>query len=281
MLFHIHHTTFYRYNRPVALDPHSLRFRPRNDGSLVLKGYTLEVTPRPAGMTEFTDLEGNAASQIWFSDLTDSLRVTARIEVETLRENPFDFIITEPGFTRVPVRYTERSRINLTPYCQPRQSDGPVAWFADEIAAECGHDTMRFLMQLTATIYEQIELVVRPTGEPQTAEATLQAGSGASRDLAVLFMEAARTQGMAARFVSGYWNGLAADGQQYLHAWAEIYFPQNGWRGFDPSAGLVVADQHVPVASGIYPASAASISGAFWGSDVTSSLETSLCVKSQ
>lgn len=279
MLFHIQHTTTYNYSRPVALDPHSFRLRPRADGSQVVQHFNLEICPRPAGLTEFTDLEGNAASQVWFPDLTDTLKINVMTEVETLRDNPFDFIISDPGMMLLPVRYLGGSRINLTPYCQPIQHDGPVSWYADEIASDCGHDTLRFLTTLTSDLAERIEHVVRLRGEPQTPEETLKSGIGASRDVAVLFMEAVRTQGLAARFASGYWNGLAPDGNQYLHAWAEVYFPQSGWRGFDPSIGLAVADQHVPVASGLYPSGAASITGAFWGADVSSTMQTTLSVR--
>lgn len=281
MLFHVQQSITYRYSRPVALDPHTLRLRPRHDGSQALKHFTLEIHPKPAGMTEFTDLEGNSASQIWFPDLTDTLHIVMLAEVETLRENPFDFIIMEPGIVRLPVRYAGGSGVNLNPYAQPVQRDGPVAWYAEEIARHCGHDTMRFLTTLTDDLFERIELIIRLNGEPQSAEETLKSGQGASRDLAVLFMEAVRTQGLAARFASGFWNGAAADGSQYLHAWAEVYFPQNGWRGFDPSTGLAVADQHVLIASGLYPGSAAGITGAFWGSDVQSTMETTVSVRAQ
>lgn len=279
MHFTIRHQTQYRYSRPVALDPHSLRLRPRQDGSQRVKQFTLEITPRTAGMTEFTDLEGNAASQVWFSDLTDQLSILVLAEVETLRENPFDFVIAEPGVMTLPVRYPDQARINLRPYCIPTQGDGPVAWYADEIARATGYDTLRFLTALTEDLSSRIEHVVRLTGEPQTAEHTLKSGVGAGRDLAVLFIETCRTQGIAARFTSGYWSGAAPDGRQYLHAWAEVYFPQCGWRGFDPTTGLAVADQHVPVASGLYPGSAASITGAFWGSDVRSTMDAVVDVR--
>ncbi|HMP90314.1 MAG TPA: transglutaminase family protein [Kiritimatiellia bacterium] len=276
MLFQIRHTTSYTYSRPVALDPHTLRVRPRNDGSQTLRNFTLEISPRPAGMTEFTDLEGNAAAQIWFNEMTDKLTILIISEVETLRENPYEFVLADPGVMTLPVRYQDPARMNLRPYCQPVQHDGPVAWYAEEIARATGYDTLRFLSALTQDLYERIAVKVRLTGEPQTAAETLKSEEGAGRDIAVLFMEACRTQGIAARFASGYWNGHAPDGNQYLHAWAEVYFPQCGWRGYDPSTGLAVADQHVPVSSGLYPGSAASITGAFWGSDVNSVMETSV-----
>jgi len=278
MLFHIAHATTYQYSRPVALDPHTLRLRPRHDGSQVLKNVSLEITPRPAGMTEFTDLEGNAAAQVWFSEMTDRLTLSLAVQVETLRENPFDFVVSEPGVMTLPVRYPEHSRGGLLSYCHPAQREGPVAWYAEEIAASVGYDTLRFLTALTHDLYERTELIVRLSGEPQSAEETLKTQRGAGRDLAVLLVEACRSQGIASRFASGYWNGYAPDGRQYLHAWAEVYFPQSGWRGYDPSVGLAVADQHVPVASGLYPGSAASITGAFWGSDVTSHMEVTVSI---
>jgi transglutaminase-like putative cysteine protease len=52
-------------------------------------------------------------------------------------------------------------------------------------------------------------------------------------------MAAARSQGFAARFVSGYLYGAEEDDGNDLHAWAEVYVPGGGWRGFDPTAGLV------------------------------------------
>ncbi len=278
MLFHIDHTTTYTYSRPVALDPHTLRLRPRNDGAQVLKQFSMEIEPRPAGITEFTDIEGNAAAQAWFTELTTSLSIRVAASVETLRENPFDFVISEPGVITLPVRYPAPIQQSVGAYTKPLQDDGPVAWMAEEVATSAGYDTLRFLTSLTYAIYERIDRVIRPAGDPQTAEETLKLGAGASRDMAILFIEACRTQGIATRFASGYWNGYAPDGKQHLHAWAEVYLPQSGWRGYDPATGLAVADQHVPVASGLYPGSAAGITGAFWSSNVDSSLETSVQV---
>jgi hypothetical protein len=71
-------------------------------------------------MTEFTDLEGNAAAQVWFTDLTDKLtHQLVLAEVETLRENPYDFVIADPGVMTLPVRYPDQARINLTPLLHP------------------------------------------------------------------------------------------------------------------------------------------------------------------
>jgi transglutaminase-like putative cysteine protease len=73
--------------------------------------------------------------------------------------------------------------------------------------------------------------------------------------------------GIAARFVSGYELGSAMNPNGGdLHAWAEVYLQGGGWRGYDPSRGLAVADDHIPVAASSDPALASPVSGSFRGS---------------
>ena len=54
--------------------------------------------------------------------------------------------------------------------------------------------------------------------------------------------------GVAAQFVSGYTEGEPG-AAKYLHAWAEVYLPGSGWRGFDLTLGLAIADRHIPLAA--------------------------------
>ena len=81
---------------------------------------------------------------------------------------------------------------------------------------------------------------------------TLDLKSGSCRDLATLMMEAARHLGVAARFASGYLHGSASlAGRASTHAWAEVYLPTLGWRGFDPTIGSATSLGHVSPASAV------------------------------
>jgi len=77
--------------------------------------------------------------------------------------------------------------------------------------------------------------------------------------------EAARSLGLAARFVSGYLNAPLADGRRgSTHAWAEVYLPGAGWKGFDPTSGEFAGSQHIAVAVARLPEVVSPVTGAFF-----------------
>lgn len=279
MFIEITHTTTYAFSRPVFLEPHTLRLRPRSDASQHLIRFELQVEPRPAGVSEGLDLEGNSVAHAWFEGLTDSLRVETRCEVETCRANPFDFIVSDPSADRLPVEYAAELLPSLALYRSREGSDDGVAGFAGSIADEVGGRSLPFLAALTRRILERCEVTIREEGEPQTPGVTLEGRRGACRDLAVLFVDACRALGFGARFVSGYQEGGADQERRELHAWAEVYLPGGGWRGYDPTLGLAVADRHVAVAAGVRPALAAPIAGSFRGSGVSSRIHADIRIQ--
>ena len=94
----------------------------------------------------------------------------------------------------------------------------------------------------------------------------------------MLFIEMCRQLGLPARFVSGYVEGTDRQGDHHLHAWPEVYIPGGGWRGYDPTTGLAVADRHIPLASGAPPSTALPVDGTFRGTGATSIMTTELRV---
>src|SRR6266849_6112176 len=108
------HSTAYRYTSPVYLEPHTIRLRPREDGSQRLLAFALDVSPAPAGRSESLDQDGNVATHAWFVGATEELVVRTSFQVETLRENPFDFLLLSTD-SHVPVQYDDRLRGALVP----------------------------------------------------------------------------------------------------------------------------------------------------------------------
>jgi transglutaminase-like putative cysteine protease len=78
---------------------------------------------------------------------------------------------------------------------------------------------------------------------------------------------------MAARFVSGYAEGDPEKRLKDLHAWAEVFLPGAGWRGFDPSSGLACGDRHITLAASPEPPGAAALQGRYGAAVAGSHLE--------
>lgn len=271
MHFNVRHETTYTYSAPVTLGPHIVRLRPRDDGAQRLRRYLLTITPEPSLLSETLDAEGNVVTHAWFFGSTDRLRIVSEFEVETLRENPFDYV-PNLGFDALPARYPAAVGPLLAPYRQVAEVDETVSSFAGAVAAGTSGSPQGFLDALNRAIHETIHREIREEGAAQPAPVTLQTKQGACRDLAVLFMEACRTVGLAARFVSGYRRGDLSRPDRHLHAWAEVFIPGGGWRGWDPVEGLAVSDTHVALAASYAQGGTMPIEGAFFGAGVTSQL---------
>ncbi|MBC8044966.1 MAG: transglutaminase family protein [Rhizobacter sp.] len=263
MHFEITHRTSYRYSLPVSLEPHTLRLRPRSDGAQRLVSWDVAMSPEPAGMSECTDTDGNAALLVWFNGYTDRLDIKTHFTLETLRDNPFDYVITS-GAVQLPMMgYAPEVETALDAYRKSQGIQKTVCDFAAEIATEADWQVVPFLTLLTDRLHKQIKSMVRLTGHALTSAETLAQGEGACRDTAVLFIDLCRSLGLAARFVSGYHPGFSETEERHLHAWAEVYLHGAGWRGYDPSYGVAVSDKHIAVAAAYTPALAAPVTGLY------------------
>jgi transglutaminase-like putative cysteine protease len=271
MQFTIGHSTHYRYSRPVRFGPHKLRFHPRDDGAQRVISHQMSITPTLAGRNEHLDLEGNRVTQIWFEEETDHFDIDVTMQVETLRRDAFDFILM-PEAAVLPINH-EHDVICARAYLERIEHDDAVTAFAAELSLAANRDALRFLNDLSRQLFTDFSHVRRESGAPQSPALTLESRRGACRDLAVLFVDCCRSEGIAARFASGYQKGDLQSERRHLHAWPEVYLPGAGWRGFDPTHGEAIADTHVTIAAAAHPRDTMPVSGDFKGKGATSTLD--------
>lgn len=278
MIFHIQHTSTYRYERPVFLEPHVIRLCPRGTGAQRVLRFVLEIEPEPSGLSYGLDVHGNSFAYAWFNEMTDHLIIRADLNVRTFRSNPYDFYF-DPGDLALPIEYDATITPALQVYRQTQRSsilDDGMRQFADSILDQSDGIAAQFLPQLSLKLNSLIKTTHRPDGLPLSPKDTWQSREGACRDIAVLFIALCRYMGLAARFVSGYQEGDSDADQRELHAWAEVYLPGIGWRGYDPTLGVAVADRHVALAAADLPSAAAAVTGRYRGTGISSTFQADI-----
>ncbi len=276
MKYSVSHSTVYSYSRQVFLEPHLIRICPRSDPGQRLLSFDLKVTPQPAGMSDGIDAEINPFHLAWFNDLTDRFQIEARFVVQTLKANPFDsFVIS--GDT-LPLKFSEDESRVLAPCldCTPLNNGGD-AQAVDKllrfVEQRCGATVLDFLNYLNTCLFEKVDKVVRMDSGLQSVSQTLETSRGACRDTALVFMAVCRAAGIPARFVSGCQEGDPDSQEADLHGWAEVYLPGFGWRGYDPTHGLAVADRHIAYAASAVVANASPVSGSFRGTGAAAQMQ--------
>lgn len=279
--YKIIHKTVYTFSGPATLNPHYLMLRPRESHELRIDASVLQLTPT-ATLRWVRDIEDNSIAIAEFSEPTERLEIYSEVDIQHYNVAPLDFIVDNYAL-HFPFSYSREHRLFLRPYLiVPKGSTGRRfnAWMrALHLRAE-GVQTFQFLQDLMDRIHQGFEYRVREEEGVQTAEQTLQLGTGSCRDFANLFIITARRSGLAARFVSGYLNTIGpTDIPGATHAWAEVYIPGGGWKGFDPTSGCVVGPDHIAVAVSHNPASVPPVAGAYIGSP-GAALEVGVWVKS-
>lgn len=251
--------------------------RPRCDRFTQLHSFSLLIQPQPQGTSNFIDLDGSNLTKLWFARPTTQLSIQTLAEVETSCTNPFNYLL-EPWANTLPFDYPSSLLAQLEPYLRPYgfTTDSSAIQLAQEILAATNGNVLDFLFALNQQIYRDCEYVIRDTGEPFPAGVTWRNRKGSCRDYAVLFMDVCRSMGIAARFVSGYQEGDLEQQSRDLHAWVEVYLPGAGWRGYDPTLGLVVSDRHIPLAASAIPKYAAAVEGSVIPVEMGAKISTDL-----
>jgi len=142
----------------------------------------------------------------------------------------------------------------------------PMETFARQLRAESEEDTLGFLHTLMTQVNEHMTFDEDPTNSGTSAAEAFGLKSGVCQDYAHIFIACARSGGVPARFVSGYF--LRSDGainQAAGHAWVEAYVPDLGWIGFDPANCICTTEAHARVAIGLDYLGAAPVRGTRYG----------------
>jgi transglutaminase-like putative cysteine protease len=272
-IFVVRHLTKYRYKRPVRLGEHRLMFRPRDSFDQRLLHSDVAISPEPSRVRWIHDAFGNCVTLFDFFETSSAhINVESMIRLDHTPENAPDFQIEEHAKLH-PFRYAAEQLPDLSP-CIRRQCADPddevKKWLRGFLDTRRKQPTGRLLMTLNEGIADGFSYVRRAASGTQTPVETLRSRKGSCRDFALLMIEAARSMGFAARFVTGYIyvpnrDGPARLGGGSTHAWCQIYLPGSGWVEFDPTNGIVGNRDLIRVAVARNPDQAIPLAGVYYG----------------
>lgn len=278
MNFKIIHETTYLFDNQVFLEPHYLRFRPKNSPFIHLNHFSIELKSTPEGHRIIEDEEHNAVDFCWFEALTNRLSITAESHLQTSDYNPFAFLIYPDTFSVMPFVYSDTQYQMLFAYLQKIAIAPDLINYTQKILNDSNFYTIKFITNLTYQIHKDFIVEYRESGPPLKPETTFNIKKGSCRDLSWMQIGLLRHYGVATRFVSGYFYFETEQPVYELHAWVEAFIPGIGWLGFDPSHGILTGNTHFPVAASATPENTMPVSGGIRGS-ARSQLITNLMIE--
>lgn len=273
----IRHLTRYRYRKPVAFGEHRMMFRPLESYDQRVLSSSLTISPDPSRLHNVHDVFGNCVGIARFSTLAREVAFESRVSLDHRPQPAFTGMDgeREAYVGTLPLAYGAEDMPDLLRSMERQHPDpdGIVEAWARGFVRHDGRTRLQTLLaDMTQAIHGDFRYGTRLHGAPQAPTQTIALRGGTCRDFAVLMMDAVRSLGLAAQFVSGYLycpprhvGGLTRIGGGHTHAWLRVFLPHCGWVEFDPTNGIVGNTDLVRVAIARDPRQALPLFGTWEG----------------
>ncbi len=258
-IFKIRHATQYHYDRPVTRSSHLLHLRPVHDWKQSVRLYQLHVGPMPEPLvSEFEDVFGNFAARFELATEYRELSIQTNSVVEVFDVDPFEFVKNLKVRPAFPLVWMPWELKMLQPYLTPQElPDTQLAELYDyamSFVKRNNQDLLETLFDINLTLFREYQYAPGSTSLSTTAFDVLTYKRGVCQDFANLFIALARLLSVPARYVCGYIytgnTGVCRARSDASHAWVQLYIPNVGWKGFDPTNGVLPHLDHVRVGYG-------------------------------
>jgi transglutaminase-like putative cysteine protease len=268
----VRHSNRYSYNQPIARSAHRLHLRPIQDRRQALLSHRLEITPA-VQLAEYEDVFSNWTTRFEVREPYSALSIVAESVVELLDIDPFDFAAL-PSRATLPVNWMPWELKMLGPYLSPIELPETqlreIYDYAMSFVTTNNSDLLETLFAINLTLFREFTYVHGSTSLETTPFDVLSNKRGVCQDFANLMICMARMINIPARYVCGYiFTGNTGESRAQSdasHAWVQLYLPNIGWKGFDPTNGVLPATNHVRIAVGRHYRDTAPTSGTLYSS---------------
>ena len=258
--YRLTHVTTYRYTASVPQCQNEAHLLPRATPRQKCESGQLRIEPSPAVCRDREDFFGNRVTYFAVQEPHAGLAVTAQ-SVILLVPATLPYFRASPAWEEVRrsvSKDTSRAGIEARQFLLDSplvRSNAALAAYATASFAP-NRPLLEAVADLVERIYREFTYEPEATTVSTPLNEVLDHRQGVCQDFAHVAIGCLRTQGIAARYVSGYLETAVSDGQPQLtgaaasHAWVSVYCPGQGWIDFDPTNNIVPIDQHITLAWG-------------------------------
>ncbi len=284
-LYEITHSTHYEYTEPVEHSTHTFRLQGTDDPTQEVVTSTLLISS-PAEEIQYEDVFGNQAIHCIIDQPYTKLSVEARSKIKVFASPPDDHSLSRRQ-SSIPLAWMPWQRQMMMPYLLPTELPESqlteLTEYAMSFVERNDYHLLRTIEDMNKSIYRDYNYVSDSTSVYTTPFEVYTSRQGVCQDFANLFICMARLLSIPARYRMGYiYTGKSYENKiqsDASHAWAEVYLPYVGWRGFDPTNGCQATQDHIRVASGRNYRDATPTSGTIYkgGGTETLTIDVKVC----
>lgn len=260
MKYRLTHATTYEYESLVSHSRHVIRKRPRNLVQQSIVRSSLQTEPRASWMSTTRDYFQNDVDTVEVIEPHDRFVVRAVSELEVLSKTPDpenqvlgrSWESVAEQLERDPSSFPAREMLYDSPLVE--RNAGLHDYAKPSFSPR--RPLLEAIIDLNARIHSDFAYDPGATDIATPLDQVMTQRRGVCQDFAHVAVGSLRSMGLAARYVSGYLETLPPPGKPRLvgadasHAWASVYFPDEGWIAFDPTNNVLPSEQHIVLAWG-------------------------------
>lgn len=261
----VRHKTLFHYLIPVRDSTNTLHLEPRNFLFQKTLSSFIKVIPATR-LQRFEDLFRNITHHFEISGEHQVMQVESLIKVRTL-----PLSLTHRDYTDTLACYEDQTlRERCFHYLCPSQkiSQHSEAWRQAIDLCEGKSAVFEKAQAIMQWIHSEFRYAPGLTQVETSIDEALRMRAGVCQDFTHIMIAMCRGIGIPARYASGYLytgGNQSLLGAQASHAWCEVYLPETGWIGFDPTNAVLADQRYVKIAIGRDYEDVAPLRGYYYG----------------